>query len=189
MRLQILTEISAGELTKYLLCALGLIVFFLPLSSGAQDMNKPPTNWTSVDEQCAENLHRIYMLIERYLHHSGGALSFPSDLDEVYLMAKDPKPLICPLDKEVEEGKPDGFRTSYEIVSDPLQPKLARISARRIAIVIEKRANHNGQRLVLFYDGSVRAFDDQQFDRLKTHSFVDKEPSEAQTVDLTSGHQ
>ena len=41
-----------------------------------------------------------------------------------------------------------------------------------MAIVAEKRANHNGQRFVLFYDGSVRAFDAAQFDKLKNNLFV-----------------
>jgi len=42
----------------------------------------------------------------------------------------------------------------------------------RVAIIAEKRANHNGQRFVLFYDGSVRAFDTAQFEKLKNNSFV-----------------
>jgi len=34
-------------------------------------------------------------------------------------------------------------------------------------VLVEKRVNHNGQRFVLFWDGSVKSFDDVQFDRLK----------------------
>ena len=34
-------------------------------------------------------------------------------------------------------------------------------------VLLEKRVNHNGQRFVLFWDGSVKSFDDVQFDRLK----------------------
>jgi hypothetical protein len=173
MRSHILAEmIKAAGASKCLLLA--LVILLLPFPSGAQDMNKPSVSSAPVDEQCVGNLQRIYKLIKQYLHHSGGALGFPSNLDGVYLMAKDPKPFICPADKELETArKPDTFRTSYEIVSNPLEPKLATTPASKIAIVVEKRANHNGQRFVLFYDGSVRAFDDPQFDRLKSDSFID----------------
>jgi hypothetical protein len=170
------------------LLALVLIVLLLPFFSGAQDMNKPSVSRTPVDEQCVGNLQRIYKLIKQYLHHSGGALGFPSNLDGVYLMSKDPKPFICPADKGLETAsKPDTFRTSYEIVSNPLEPKLATMPASRIAIVVEKRANHNRQRFVLFYDGSVKAFDDSQFDRLKGDSFIDKKRTESETVDPKTG--
>jgi hypothetical protein len=53
-----------------------------------------------------------------------------------------------------------------------LNPKLLPIADDRIAIIAEKRANHNGKRFVLFLDGSVRAFDDSQFDKLKRRSFI-----------------
>jgi len=46
----------------------------------------------------------------------------------------------------------------------------------KVAIVAEKGANHNGQRFVLFYDGSVRALDAAQFDKLKNNSFVAADP-------------
>jgi hypothetical protein len=89
-----------------------------------------------------------------------------SNLDALYPMAKDPKPFVCPADKELQTaGKPDTFRTSYQIVNNPLEQKFATTPANRIAIVIEKRANHKGQRFVLFYDVSVRAFGDTQFER------------------------
>jgi hypothetical protein len=188
MRSHILAEIRTARPSKCLLLALALIVLLLPFSLGAQDMNKPSVSRTPIDEQCLGNLHRIYKLIKQYLHHSGGALGFPSNLDGVYLMAKDPKPFICPADKGLETAsKPDSFRTSYEIVSNPLDPKLATIPASRIAIVVEKRSNHEGQRFVLFYDGSVRAFDNRQFDRLKDDSFIDKERTESEIVDSKTG--
>ena len=189
MRSQILVEmIKATGASKCLFLALVLVISLLPFPSGAQDMNKPSVSRTPVDEQCVGNLQRIYKLIKQHLHHSGGALGFPSNLDGVYLMAKDPKPFICPADKGLETAsKPDGFKTSYEIVSDPLDPKLATMPASRIAIVVEKRANHNGQRFVLFYDGSVKAFDDSQFDRLKGDSFIDKKRTESETVDPKTG--
>jgi hypothetical protein len=189
MRSQILVEmIEAAGASKGLLLALVLVILLLPFPSGAQDMNKPSASRTPVDEQCVGNLQRIYKLIKQHLHHSGGALGFPSNLDGVYLMAKDPKPFICPADKGLETAsKPDAFRTSYEIVSNPLDPKLATMPASRIAIVVEKRANHNGQHFVLFYDGSVKAFDDSQFERLKGDSFIDRERTESETVDPKTG--
>jgi hypothetical protein len=138
-----------------------------------QDMKKPSDSYTPVDKQCVENLQGVYRLLRLWLHRSG-RLDFPSSLKLLYPWVKEPEPFICPADKELEAaGQPDTFRTSYEIVNNPLESKFAKISANRIAIVAEKRANHQGQRLVLFYDGSVRAFDQTQFDRLKGSSFID----------------
>ena len=64
------------------------------------------------------------------------------------------------------------FETSYEIVSDPLKTELKGTPPNRVAIVVEKKANHDGKRFVLFYDGSVTAFDEVQFAKLKNNSFV-----------------
>lgn len=182
MRSHILAEtIKMAGASKCVALALVVVVLFSLHFLGAQDMNKPSVSRTPVDEQCVGNLQRIYKLIKQYLHHSGGALGFPSNFDGVYLMARDPKPFVCPADRKLETaGKPDTFRTSYEIVNNPLEPKLAKTPAGRIALVIEKRANHDGQRFVLFYDGSVRAFDGPQFDRLRSNSFID-----AGTLDTT----
>jgi prepilin-type processing-associated H-X9-DG protein len=63
-------------------------------------------------------------------------------------------------------------------VNDPLKPALSTTPADRVAIIAEKRPNHNGQRFVLFYDGSVRAFDETQFDKLEKNSFVDVETND-----------
>jgi hypothetical protein len=189
MRSQIFAEIInvAGAYKRPLL-AFVLVVFLLPFPSGAQDMTNPPVSRPSVDQQCVGDLQRIYKLIKQQLHHSGGALGFPSDLDGLYGMAKDPNPFICPADDGLETAsKPDTFKTSYKIVGNPLDPKLATTPASRIAIVVEKRANHNGKRFVLFYDGSVKVFDGSQFERLKSDSFIDKECSESETVDPKSG--
>jgi hypothetical protein len=172
LRTDAFPEMSGAS--RYLAIALVLAILFSPYSSGGQDMKKPSDSRTPVDKQCVDNLQRVYKLLKLYLHRSGGALGFPSNLDVLYPMAEDPKPFICPADKELEAaGKPDTFRTSYEIVNNPLEPKFAKTSPNRIAIVTEKRANHQGQRFILFYDGSVRAFDETQFDRLKGSSFID----------------
>lgn len=136
-------------------------------------MNKPSFSQSSIDQQCISNLRHVYRLLKLHLHHSGGALGFPSDLEILYGLSKDPQVFICPGDKEIDVSvKTESFRTSYEIVNDPLRPKLSAMPPDKVGIVAEKRANHNGQRFVLFYDGSVRAFDAAQFDRLKNNSFV-----------------
>jgi hypothetical protein len=164
---------------KYLRTARILIVFLWWYSSGAQCMNKPSVSHNAPYKQCVGNLQLIYRMLKADLHHSGGII-FPPDLTGVYLMTGDPKLLICSADKGLENtSKPDTFRTSYELVNNPLEPKIAATLASRIAIVIEKRANHSGQRLVLFYDGSVKAFNNQQFDRLKSNSFIDAETVDA----------
>jgi len=171
----IFVEIVIMSGSRCLSLTLVLAVLFAPCYLGAQHMNKPPVSRTPADEECVADLHRIYKLLKQYLHHSGGALGFPSNLDALYPMAKEPKPFICPADKELETAvKPNTFRTSYEIVSDPLEPKLSTTPASKIAIVAEKRANHNGQRFVLFYDGFVRALDDADFERLKGNAFIDR---------------
>lgn len=191
MRFQTRTEkIKSAMVSKCLQLRLPAILLILlsSFASGAQDMNKPSFSETNVTEQCASNLRHIYRLLKLHLHHSAGAMGFPTNLDLLYGMSKDPKVFICPADKGLETaGKPDTFRTSYEIVSNPLEPKLATMPASRIAIVVEKRANHNGRRFVLFYDGSVKAFDDSQFDKLKGDSFIDKERIESETVDPKTG--
>src|SRR6266481_4582972 len=86
--------INIERASRCLPFALVLAVLFLPFCLEAQDMNKPSVSPTPADEQCTANLHRIYKLLKQYLHHSGGALGFPSKLDAVYPMAKDPKPFI-----------------------------------------------------------------------------------------------
>lgn len=176
MLLQILTDtIRWAAFFKRMRLLFPAVVVALPLlpSSWGQEMNKSSLSQSSIDEQCIGNLRHIYRLLKLHLHHSGGALGFPSDLDTLYGLSKDPKIFICPGDTETKASeKPDAFRTSYEIVNDPLKPELAKTPPARIAIIAEKRANHNGQRFVLFYDGSVKAFDAAQFDKLRSNSFI-----------------
>jgi hypothetical protein len=165
----------ANKPLRFVLSAM-LLALFLVLRSGAQDMNKPATSQTSVDEQCIVNLRIIYKLLELHLHHSAGAMGFPHNLDLLYGMSKDPNDFICPADKQINTSvRTKTFRTSYEVVNDPLKPDSSTTLIGRIAIIAEKRANHNGKRFVLFYDGSVRAFDLTQFGKLKGNSFIDAE--------------
>ena len=140
--------------------------------SRAQDMPKTPSSEPNFEEHCIANLKRIHRLIAHYMHHTGGAVGFPSNFESIYLMAKDPKPFICPRDKQISTSIEKSVRSSYEVVNDPLSPKLSTIPANRIAIIAEKYPNHDGKRFVLFYDGSVRPFDKTQFDQLKNDSFV-----------------
>jgi hypothetical protein len=177
MTSHIITETTNCAMFSKRLCLVlpaVLLTLFSSFRSGAQDMNKQSTSKIDADEQCTGNLRIIYKQLKLYLHHSAGALGFPSKLDELYLMSKDPSEFICPADKQINASvKTNTFRTSYEIVNNALKPELSTTSADRIAIIAEKRPNHNGQRFVLFYDGSVRAFDQAQFDRLKNASFID----------------
>jgi hypothetical protein len=182
MRSQILDEtIKVAMVTKCLrlfVCAI-LFVLLSSFHSKAQNMHKPSTGQTTIDKQCVTNLKIVYKMIKLNLHHSGGVTGFPPDLDEIYLMTKDPKLFICPGDKQINANmKPDTFLTIYEVVNDPLKPQLSTTPPDRIAIVAEKRPNHNDQRFVLFYDGSVKAFDNPHFDRLKNNSFIDAETND-----------
>lgn len=155
-----------------LYATLALLLSSFP--SRVQDMNKPLGSQTSMAGQCMNNLRHIYRLLKLHLHHSAGAMGFPPNFDLLYGMSKDPKVFICPADKQINPSvKTDTFRTSYEVVNDPLKPKLSTIAPSRVAIVAETRPNHDGQRFVLFYDGSVRAFDKAEFDKLKADGFID----------------
>lgn len=177
MRSRIPTEaITSAIVSKpvrlVLPAALLALLSFFP--SRAQDMSKASLSQTSIDVQCVDNLKRIHKLITLYLHQAGGALGFPSNLERIYLMAKEPKPFVCPGDKQINAPvKKHTFRTSYEVVSDPLKPGSSATPPDSVAIVAEQRPNHNGKRFVLFYDGSVRAFDEAQFDKLRNNSFID----------------
>lgn len=154
-----------------------LAIFLLLLTPDplrAKDMNKNHSfSRNKIDEECIKNLQYIYGLLNLYLHHSGGALPFPSDFEVLYEMSKKPKAFICPGDMKIDASvKTRPFRTSYQFVNDPLKSKLSAAAPGKIAIVAEKEPNHDGVRFVLFYDGSVRAFDTTNFDKLKNHCFI-----------------
>lgn len=153
-----------------------VLAFFLFAYFGlrAENIAKLPSPQTTLDQQCIDNLRTIYRLLKLHLHHSAGALGFPTNFDLLYDMSKDPRIFLCPTDKQPSPAEQGTFPTSYEIVKDPLIPSLSKTPPRDIAIIAEKRPTHNGRRFVLFYDGSVRAFDDRQFEILKGNSFIDK---------------
>jgi hypothetical protein len=147
-----------------------LFVFFLFPSQG-QKMNSQTSAGTSSDARCVSNLKRIHAMIELYVHHSGGG--FPVSLERINLMTRDKSLFVCSAEVPVNATrKKYSFKTSYEIVNDPLKSDLKKTPPDRVAIVAEKRANHDGKRFVLFYDGSVKALDEAQFDKLKNNSFV-----------------
>ena len=177
MRSRIPTRaIKSAIVSKRLWLALPAILltllWFFP--SGAQKVKKQSFSQASIDEQCIANLKRLDKLIKHYLHHTAGVLGFPANLDEIHSMSKDAHLFICPGDKQINTSvKKNTFRTSYEVVNDPLKPKTSGTPPDRIAIIAEKNPNHNGKRFVLFYDGSVRAFDEAQFDKLRNNSFID----------------
>jgi len=103
-------------------------------------------------------------------------------------MAEKTNPFTCPADKRLSSHKEDKVScypkatrdcpSSYEIVNDPMKAALSKIAPKRIGVIAEKEANHDGHRSVLFWDGSVRAFDNAQFNRLKDNSFIDVQDSE-----------
>lgn len=147
-----------------------LLNLLLVFPSRAQRMDAQTSAGTGTDVQCVSNLKAIYRLIRLYVHHSGG--EFPTSLERINLMTHDKSVFICPAEGPLNSRrKKHSFKTSYEIVNAPLKTELKE-SPDRVAIVAEKRANHDGKRFVLFYDGSVRAFDEAQFAKLKNNSFV-----------------
>ena len=151
-----------------------LLMLLCLFPSEAQKMNAQASAGTSSDVQCISNLKRIYRLITLDQHQSAGVLGFPTNFDRIRLMTHDRSIFVCPAEvTPTTRLKRHSFKTSYEVVNDPLRPELAATPRDRVAIVAEKRPNHNGKRFVLFYDGSVRAFDQAQFDKLKDNSFID----------------
>ena len=151
-----------------------LLLLLSSFPSRSQQMQSPSVSRATAEEQCAANLKDIYKLITAYLHHTARVLGFPHSLDEIHSLAE-PGLFVCPADKQIPSlAGSDTFQTSYEIVNDPLRSKFSQTAPSRIAIVAEKMPNHNGKRFVLFYDGSVRAFDQADFEKLKSASFIDK---------------
>jgi hypothetical protein len=158
------------------LCLSAILMVLLSsfASRAAQDTNNPSPSKTGIDEQCISNLRQVYKLLKLHLHHSAGVLGFPSNFEYLFGMSKDQQVFICPGDRQMNGAmKTDAFQTSYEFVNDPSKRMLSTTLPGRIAIVAEQRPNHNGRRFVLFYDGSVRAFDKTEFDELKNNAFVD----------------
>jgi hypothetical protein len=174
MRIRIPTStIKSAMVTKCLQLTVAALLSVLCLfSSGVKRMNAQASAETRTDARCISNLKRIYHMVGLYVHYSGGT-RFPTSLDKIDLMTHDKTVFVCPADVTASKPlKKHSFRTSYEIVNDPRKPEFSSIPHNKIAIVAEVKPNHNGKRFVLFYDGSVRAFDETQFDKLKNDSFV-----------------
>src|SRR5437870_1345744 len=164
-----------GIAGRRIISRIGLLLFVVGImpcigAMSAQDMNMPADETDTTTAKCEENLKRIYRLIRSYEHHSGGALEFPARLEVLLPMAKDAKLFSCPA-----EAKDKSSDMSYEIVNDPTTHALDGVTPDRIVIVAEKRPNHEGKRLVLFYDGTIKALDDASFTAWKNKSFVDKQ--------------
>ncbi|HEX7316772.1 MAG TPA: hypothetical protein VF297_22920 [Pyrinomonadaceae bacterium] len=165
---------SAGRGRRLALAALllGLLGSF---TMKAQEMGEQSANPGGAEAQCAANLKQIFRLIKAYQHQSAGVLEFPQDLVvNIGPMSHEETLLTCPADTQTGAATGGAARViSYRFVNDPERPALARTAPGRIALVAEERPNHDGKRLVLFYDGSVRALDNEQFERLKRHHFLE----------------
>lgn len=145
------------------------LLFLFPVQ--ARKMNFQTSAETGSEARCVSNLKEIREMIGLYVHHSGG--EFPPSLADLSLMTHDKSVFGCPAAALVKAQRKKGtFKTSYEIVNNPLKSELKNTPPARIAIVAEKTANHEGKRLVLFYEGSVKGFDETQFAELKNNSFV-----------------
>jgi hypothetical protein len=148
-----------------------LLFCFSPLCLGQIQSGNPD----DAERRCVAKLKKIYELLGYDLHLSGGASGFPSNLEIIYLMTRKLDSLTCPSDKApVVLDADDKLYTSYQIVNDPLKPSLSETPLSKIAVVAEINANHDGKRNILFWNGSIRTFDQAQYDRLKSDSFIDK---------------
>jgi prepilin-type processing-associated H-X9-DG protein len=166
---------SKRSIAAWIALAALAFIYLLPASSAARQAAERPDAKATDNSTCIAKLHHIYEILIDDLHYSAGLTGFPSDLSGVYMATRDPNFLICPADTGLPPLIPPAtFQTSYEIVNDPLKPALSATPARTIAVVAEIRPNHDGERNVLFWDGSVRAFGKAQYDRLKSNSFIDK---------------
>ena len=157
-----------------LFVVLASLLLLVPATS-SQEVGKSSATMND-EERCTSNLKDIFKLLGMWVHQSGGVVPFPSDLRLVYPLSKEPAMFVCPADKGIKtSGREGAFRTSYKIVNDPFKASLSKTSPDRIAVVAEKGSNHSGKRLVLFWDGSVKAFDYAEFLRLRDDSFIDKD--------------
>lgn len=176
--------VSAGAAHKGRKLALVALLLCLLVSftMKAQDMATQSAPQGGAEAQCTANLKRIFKLIRLYEHQSAGVLEFPQDLvKNIAPMTHRETLFTCPADAQPGAAAKGAARTiSYRFVNNPKRPALSKTPPGRIAIVAEERPNHDGKRLVLFYDGSVRAFDEEHFATLKNDSFVDTRPAEAQ---------
>ena len=86
-------------------------------------MNERSYSPTSIDKKCIANLKAIDKLLKHYLHHTARVLGFPRNLDEIHSLSDDRSLFVCLGDKNINLAvKTSAFRTSYEVVNDPLNP-------------------------------------------------------------------
>jgi prepilin-type processing-associated H-X9-DG protein len=151
---------------------LALLLIGLPAESSAEEDGRQVFREHS-KQDCRSNLERIFKVIGRREHHSGGLAPFPS-LNTLYLATADPYLFICPKDKKTKPGKAGAevVQSSYAIPDEVANLLAKKTEASLVAIVFEKRGLHNGRRHVLFYDGSVELMDARQFNALKENGFV-----------------
>jgi prepilin-type processing-associated H-X9-DG protein len=141
------------------------IALFLPARGATQ---------SQADKKCIENLKEIYRLLLYDHHLMGGDVPMPSNFNRIYGLASDANLFICPADTGVTEpAPPNRITTSYEIVNDLYKFDPSNTPPNMVALVVEIRPNHEGKRNVLFGDGSVRSFDQAQYERLKNDSLID----------------
>jgi hypothetical protein len=124
---------------------------------------------------CASHLREILRMLKLYVHHTGGAVGFPKDLETLSTMGKDATLFVCPADKglRIEGGqKESSFQSSYEIPNGTVDLMTKKPEASLVAVVVERRRSHTGRRHVLFYDGTVQLMNDREFNELKKNGFV-----------------
>jgi len=124
---------------------------------------------------CVSHLQEILRMLKLYVHHTGGAIGFPKDLETLSTMGKDATLFVCPSDKGLRietRQKESSFQSSYEIPDGTVDLMAKRPEASLVAVVVEKRRSHNGRRHVLFYDGTVQLVNDREFNELKKNGFV-----------------
>jgi hypothetical protein len=108
-------------------------------------------------------------MIKHYEHHSG-ANKFPT-LEELAWTTQDKGVFLCPESPRPRRSQM-GLRTSYRILANPRDEQFVAVAAHDIAIVAEMSTRRNGDRFVLFYDGTVETFSRQEFDLLEKGGFI-----------------
>ena len=148
------------------------------LSIGSPAVSRAEERGRRVDvehcgQACEPNFEKIFEVIRRYEHHSGGIAPFPN-LYTLYLLTKDPYLFICPRDKKTKPGKAGAevVQSSYAIPDEVANLLAKKTEASLVAVMFEKRGFHSGRRHVLFFDGSVELMDARQFNALKENGFV-----------------
>jgi hypothetical protein len=123
-----------------------------------------------VSPGCISRLNHIYSMIKHYEHHSG-TNTFPT-LDDLAGTTRDKSAFLCPDIPPSNRRAGGTLRTSYMIVNNPREDRLAVVAPRDIAIVAEVSGRRDGTRLVLFYDGTVSVLGRPEFEALRRTGFT-----------------